>query len=756
MNENWLISNYSEPRNIAFDENYTYAYVANFNGGSITQIKLAEDITLPPISVNPTFITGLLLPSCVVFDKNYKYLYVVNRGTNTIIQVTIDKINPENTPVINSEWINTNLNAPCYMAFDSSNTYAYISNVGNNTTPTVNNYISLFKLDNTMIPNLINDKWYDSGVQNVPVKILFDPTYKYLYVTNNGNLFSNPSVPGYITQFTLDENPESPPSNINNEWVKDIFCQFLIFDNTNNYAYLTDLRNIIQIKLDANNNPINLNLNWVINDEGPCDMAFDVTYKKLYVCNNNNFTISIVTLNNDNVENPPTINPNWSIGGLIIPSGIVFDNTSNYAYASNLNSGTISQILLNNDDNPIVINSKFVTGLNSPNDIAYDNNNNCLYVINNGVNNGTISKIFLNNDNPLEPPNVILDWADVQSNPWCIIIDNNNTYAYVSNVNSNTISRIYLKSEPPIVENNWVTGLNGPTGMSFDNTNENIYVTMINDNTISLITLSETPIVTSWFTGFNTLNNTSGLAYIVIDSTHAYVGNYYTNIISQMLLNVPSITNLNFINDNTDGLEGLNIHNNYLYISNAYNSCISQYTLDDSLIGCFLANSKVLTKDGLISIKLLKKGDLVQTFNHGLLPVKFVGKNTFFNRLTEEKINAHLYKLNKNNFPELTEDLFITGGHPLLVDEKDLDEETKKKLLDMDISIITEGKYRVFAMLHPKSELWNEEGYHDIYDIVLENDDPYKNYGIWVNGLLTESMDEDFFLNYSGMTEINK
>jgi hypothetical protein len=59
-------------------------------------------------------------------------------------------------------------------------------------------------------------------------------------------------------------------------------------------------------------------------------------------------------------------------------------------------------------------------------------------------------------------------------------------------------------------------------------------------------------------------------------------------------------------------------------------------------------------------------------------------------------------------------------------------------------------------MLHPKSELWNEEGYHDIYDIVLENDDPYKNYGIWVNGLLTESMDEDFFLNYSGMTEINK
>jgi DNA-binding beta-propeller fold protein YncE len=766
MNEPWLISNYSEPRNIAFDENYTYAYVANFNGGSITQIKLAEDITLPPISVNPTFITGLLLPSCVVFDKNYKYLYVVNRGTNTIIQVTIDKNNPENTPVINSEWINKELNAPCYMAFDSSNTYAYVVNVGNNTKEPVNNYISQFKFDAfdiNMRPHLINAKWYVSEEQDNPNKILFDPTYQYLYVTNNGNPFSSPPVLGYITQFTLDENPEKPAIKINNEWVKDIFCQFLIFDNTNTYAYLTDNNNnVIQIKLDIENNPTNLNFDWANTKEGPCDMAFDVTYKNLYVCNNNNFTISVITLS-DNPEENPRINLNWSIGGLIIPSGIVFDNKNIYAYASNLNSGTISQILLNKDD-PIVINSTFVTNLKSPNDIAYDNINNCLYVINNGVRNGTISKIFLNNDKPLEPPNVILDWADVQSNPWCIIIDNNNTYAYVSNVNSNTISRIYLKSEPHIVENNWITDLNGPTGMSFDNNNKYLYVTMINDNTITLITLSDNPdyppdIKREWFTGFNTPDNNSGLAYIVVDdsNTCAYVGNYYTNIISQMLLNEPSITNLNFINDSIDGLEGLNIHNNYLYLSNAYNSSITRCPVRDPPIGCFLNGSKVLTKDGLINIQLLKKGDLVQTLNHGLLPIKYVGKSSMFNKLTEERINPHVYKLNKNNFPELSEDLFITGGHPLLVDEKDLDEETKKKLLDMDnISIITEGKYRVFAMLHPKSELWNEEGYHEIYDIVLENENPHMNYGIWVNGILTESMDEDFFLKYSKMTEINK
>jgi len=58
-------------------------------------------------------------------------------------------------------------------------------------------------------------------------------------------------------------------------------------------------------------------------------------------------------------------------------------------------------------------------------------------------------------------------------------------------------------------------------------------------------------------------------------------------------------------------------------------------------------------------------------------------------------------------------------------------------------------------MMMPKAELWNEIGEHEVFDIVLENKDPKRNYGIWVNGILTESMDEYFFLNYSEMTEIN-
>jgi hypothetical protein len=228
-----------------------------------------------------------------------------------------------------------------------------------------------------------------------------------------------------------------------------------------------------------------------------------------------------------------------------------------------------------------------------------------------------------------------------------------------------------------------------------------------------------------------------------------------TNVTSILLPNITSSSVFNLSSDDTQGTYGS------LTTSNAYYQngiLFNIQSISDPLpVGCFLADSKILTNKQLVPIQLLKKGDLVQTLNDGLLPVKFVGVRSFFNKLTEERIISHLYKLNKNDFHELLEDLYVTGGHPLLVDEKDLDKETKKKLLDMDNTpIITEGKYRVFAMLHPKAELWNDEREHEIFDIVLENEDPKKNYGIWVNGILTESMDEEFFLKYSGMTEINK
>ena len=330
-------------------------------------------------------------------------------------------------------------------------------------------------------------------------------------------------------------------------------------------------------------------------------------------------------------------------------------------------------------------------------------------------------------------------------NPVSIALDN--TYAYVTNFDNNTISRIEISN--PSNNITWVSfGLNGPRGITLDN--NFAYVCNSSNNNISRIEISNPSNNITWV--YSGLDSPSGIAF---DNTYAYVTNFDNNTISRIEINNPS-NNINWVSG-LNGPRGIALDNNFAYVTNIYNNTINKIILDKQPIGCFLADSKVLTNSELVPIQLLKKGHLVQTLNNGLVPIKFVGKRSFFNKLTEERIINHLYKLNKKDFPELLEDLFITGGHPLLLDN--VDKETKNKLLDiaeMGAPIITEGKYRVFAFIHPNAELLNKEGQHEIFDIVLENEDPKQNYGIWVNGILTESMDEDFFLNYSEMTEINK
>ena len=418
----------------------------------------------------------------------------------------------------------------------------------------------------------------------------------------------------------------------------------------------------------------------------------------------------------------------WVTTGLVGPFGIALDST--YAYVTNSN-GSISKILLSSGG---VV--PWVTGLNSPKGIALDST--YAYVTNS--NNNSISIINLTTG-------VVVPWVTTGlSSPIGIALDSTN--AYVTNTN-NTISIINLTTK---IIAPWVTtGLIGPIGIALNTSYT--YVTNTANSTINRY-FNSPPTNVVADPGINSVN----LSWIPVSGAANYNVLYGTDpnnltIIYNSLTPSSTITGLN--SETTyyfavQAVEGLT--------TSSSSTPLIQTTTDPEPLPCFLADSKVLTDKGLVSIQLLKKGDLVQTLNDGLLPIKFVGVRSFFNKLTEERINPHLYKLNKIDFPELLEDLFITGGHPLLVDEKVLDEETKKKLLDMvyyGTPIITEGKYRVFACVHPKAELWNDEKEHEIFDIVLENEDPKKNIGIWVNGILTESMDEEYFLNESKMIEIN-
>lgn len=180
---------------------------------------------------------------------------------------------------------------------------------------------------------------------------------------------------------------------------------------------------------------------------------------------------------------------------------------------------------------------------------------------------------------------------------------------------------------------------------------------------------------------------------------------------------------------------------------------VARYNSTDN-ITCFKEDTKILCfKDGeetYIPIQHLRPGDLVKTLNSGYVKIDMIGKSTMENPGTDDRIKDRLYVLKNNNYPEVFEDLYITGCHSILVDHlSDCEREKTLELLN-DI-FVTEGKYRLMACVDEKSIPYNSAGQHTIYHIALENEYYYRNYGIYANGLLVETTSKRWLKELSGM-----
>jgi hypothetical protein len=163
-------------------------------------------------------------------------------------------------------------------------------------------------------------------------------------------------------------------------------------------------------------------------------------------------------------------------------------------------------------------------------------------------------------------------------------------------------------------------------------------------------------------------------------------------------------------------------------------------TIDSS---CFLANTKILCvkdhKEIYIAIQDLKVGDRVKTLASGYQKVSAIGRSTIMNHANTERITNRLYKCSKENYPQLFEDLYLTGCHSIL--KNTLTAKEKKDTIKFLGQIyVTEKKYRLIACFDNKAVPYENEGIFDIYHLALEHHNDYMNYGIYANGLLVESI----------------
>jgi len=155
-----------------------------------------------------------------------------------------------------------------------------------------------------------------------------------------------------------------------------------------------------------------------------------------------------------------------------------------------------------------------------------------------------------------------------------------------------------------------------------------------------------------------------------------------------------------------------------------------------------------------IPIEYIEEGTLVKTYKNGYKKCKFIMKELLNNK-KEHSIN-NLYRLSKLTNGNLFEDLYITGSHSMLYDDlTEKEEEAMNKLLavynskfDIEIPSKIEDKYKLIAYYDNTFTEIKKDININIYHLVLESDNKNRNYGIWANGVLTESIDEIALLRY--------
>ena len=175
-------------------------------------------------------------------------------------------------------------------------------------------------------------------------------------------------------------------------------------------------------------------------------------------------------------------------------------------------------------------------------------------------------------------------------------------------------------------------------------------------------------------------------------------------------------------------------------------------------VPCFKEGTKVLCQvngvDTYQPIETLKVGTLVKTSHHGFKKIELIGSGSLHNPGSNERLEDRLYKCSRTNYPELSEDLYITGHHSILVDT--LTEGQREQLVKcMGRLFITDNKYRLIACVDQRAEPLASEGVFPIWHLALENKDVKMNYGIYVNGgLLVETCSIDTLKNRSNLVGV--
>ena len=164
---------------------------------------------------------------------------------------------------------------------------------------------------------------------------------------------------------------------------------------------------------------------------------------------------------------------------------------------------------------------------------------------------------------------------------------------------------------------------------------------------------------------------------------------------------------------------------------------------------CFNQGTKILylnknLADEYIVVENLRRGDLVKTFKHGYRKIDMIGKNSMINN--PDKYNSCMYKMIKTEENGLTEDLILTGDHSILVDDLGVYQKMNEYIFKSTPMI--DGKYLLLVSISKEFTKMLDNNVYTYYHFILENnDDDNERFGVWADGVLTETPSKNQFIN---------
>jgi hypothetical protein len=141
-----------------------------------------------------------------------------------------------------------------------------------------------------------------------------------------------------------------------------------------------------------------------------------------------------------------------------------------------------------------------------------------------------------------------------------------------------------------------------------------------------------------------------------------------------------------------------------------------------------------------LPIEKLQIGMSVKTLG-GFVKLVDIESSQVMNYNHSLRCTDRLYVYRKKDNADLFEDLIVTGGHSRLVSSITLDQCSSLFNFWQRV-YMTEGKIRIPACLDEVAQPYQNQGEHTVYHIVLENENKFQNYGVYANGLLSESCSE--------------